>query len=707
MDTLNAAQKQAVSRGDGAALVLAGAGSGKTRVIVERLAWLVDEKGVDSRQLLALTFTNRAAGEMRSRVAARLGVSRFGAWVGTFHSFGLYVLRRDFDKLGRSKTFTIVDDSDQLALIKRLIKEQSATAARVTPREALSWISAQKQELAEPVWDEPAEDAEEETCRALMKGYHDTLVRASAVDFDDLLVLTAKLLEDHEEVRDKYARRYHYIHIDEYQDTNRAQYRIARSLSAARGNLFVVGDEDQAIYSWRGADINNILDFSKDFPDAEVFRLEENYRSAAPILNVANAVVAHNTQRLGKTLFTNQGGGDPVRYYLAKDAEDEARFVVDEASKSGQPCAVLYRTNGQARLLEEALRKKGVAYVVVGGVQFYARKEVKDILAYLRLLVNPNDDVALRRIINLPTRGLGAVTMDKLNALAAQREMPLLQLLRDLEHDQSFTERVRKAVDGFVQLLDDLKLKAATSKVSDLVEAMLEATDYRDYVEQSDEKDFRTRLEIVDEFVSACTEYDERSGGDLLAFLQELALLSDVDGLDAEPPKVTLMTCHSAKGLEFDEVFLIGLEEGLLPHAVAAEEDEEVEEERRLCYVAMTRARKRLTLTSAESRVVYGERRVCEPSRFLGEIPANQLTAIAPKVGGGGRAKRTAAAPAAEPDAIKLGTRVRHATFGMGTVMFTRGRGAKLRARIRFETGRTREFMVSKAPLEVVKGGSR
>ncbi|MBI4559134.1 MAG: UvrD-helicase domain-containing protein [Candidatus Hydrogenedentes bacterium] len=706
LEYLNEAQRRAVTESDGPALVLAGAGTGKTRVIVERLAWLVGEKGVDPRRLLALTFTNRAAGEMRQRVAARLQMERLACWVGTFHSFALYVLRREIEHLGRSASFTVFDDADQFALMKRIVQDLPPNLPKVSPREALHWISLQKQNLSDPAQSAADDPEHAQTLQAAWTRYHTLLEGHNAVDFDDLLVLLVRLLAEHADVRGRYQYRYQYVHIDEYQDTNRAQYMIARWLTESHGNLFVVGDEDQSIYSWRGATIQNILDFERDFPKARVFRLEQNYRSTAPVLAAANAVVAHNQRRLGKTLWTAQEGGESVRFYQAKDGEDEARFVVEDIGKrdlAPRQVAVLFRTNGQARLMEEALRRKGLAYVVIGAVQFYGRKEVKDILSYLRLLVNPADDLSVRRIINVPARGIGAATAERFEEYTKQRNVSLFQVLRDVETDETLTPRSRTAVGAFVHLLDDLRLAARSSQVAPLVETLLAQTGYRAYVEHTDERDYQTRLEIVDEFVSACAQFDAQGKAGLDNFLQELALYSDVDAYDPDTPAVTLLTCHSAKGLEFDHVYLIGLEEGLLPHAGARDSDEELEEERRLCYVAMTRARKTLTLAAAQTRLIYGEPREAARSRFVGEIPPEQLVQV------GQDAARRTAAPVSRPalGPLKMGTRVRHAAFGEGIVMFTAGTGAKLRARIRFQTGRTREFMVGKAPLEILEGKKR
>lgn len=716
MSGLNPQQHAAATASDGPALVLAGAGTGKTRVIVERLAWLAEERGVDPRQLLALTFTNRAAAEMQARLSHRLDMDPVPAWMGTFHAFGLFLLRREMDRLGRSKVFTIFDDSDQLSLMKRLIQQLPDTVAKVSPREALGWISRLKQEVATPETQPPDPDADETDAvfRSLWTPYHDALRRAAAVDFDDLLVLVVQLFQEHEDVLQKYQRRYRYVLVDEYQDTNRAQYLIAKLLSGAHGNLFVVGDEDQSIYSWRGADIRNILEFGKDFADAKVYRLEENYRSTKPILDVANEVVSKNEQRLGKTLRSVKGAGDAVGFYWAEDSDDEARFVIDDIAKKGlspRDVAVLFRTNAQARQIEEALRLKGLNYVVVGGVKFYARKEVKDILAYLRLLVNPGDDESLRRVINVPTRGIGGTTLEQLEGYARLRGVPLSKVLRDVEFDETVSSRARNAVAQFVNLIDDLALQAKTTPVGELVEELLDRVGYRNYVQQSDERDFRSRLDVVDEFAASCVQFDKKStGAELLSFLQDLALVSDVDGLDPQAPAVTLMTCHSAKGLEFEHVYLVGLEEGLFP-LLRDGADDNLEEERRLCYVAMTRAMTRLVLTAAKTRVIYGERREHrEISRFLYEANFDRLVRLNPgkteKAAGAAGARSSAGAAAtsvqADPERVHTGSRVRHAKFGAGQVLFTQGKGDKLKAKIRFNTGRSVMLLLSQAPVEIL-----
>jgi DNA helicase-2/ATP-dependent DNA helicase PcrA len=533
-----------------------------------------------------------------------------------------------------------------------------------------------------------------------------------AVDFDDLLVLTARLFESFPQVCRRYQDRFRHVLIDEYQDTNRVQYRIARALCGDGRDLFVVGDEDQGIYSWRGASIRNIVDFKEDFPNATVYRLEQNYRSTSAILALANAVVAKNVRRLGKTLWCSQTGGGLPRCFEAANADEEARFVAEDIvrrSLSPRQVAILFRTNQQSRLIEEALRRKGLAYVVVGGVRFYGRKEIKDILSYLRLLANPADDVSLIRILNVPTRGIGATSQARLEEYARERRMALFEVLREVEHDETFPARLRNALHEFVQLVDDLSLRTKSLPLASLVEELLGRTGYREHLRLADEKDFRTRIENVGEFLSGCAEYDTRGDGGLAEFLQELALVTDVDEWDESLPTVTLMTCHSAKGLEFDSVYLIGLEEGLFPHASASDSPEELEEERRLCYVAMTRARNDLTLCAARKRLQYGVATDREISSFLKEISSD----LVERVGENGQPLAgVATVRSAEPrgvDArrIKMGTPVLHAKFGKGVVMYTSGNGEKLRARIRFQSGRSMDLMVRVAPLQILDGGER
>lgn len=697
--TLNSEQMAAVSAPDGPSLVLAGAGSGKTRVIVERIRWLIEQHGIDPRNILALTFTNKAAREIRSRVARALDVERLASWMGTFHGFGLFVLRREMERLGRSKEFTVFDDADQLMLMRRLIKELPKELVQVSPREALTWISRHKQELEEPGAAE--EGAEARSYRELWARYHAALDASSAVDFDDLLAIPVRLFEQFPDVADKYRRRFPHILVDEYQDTNRAQYLMLRHLASETGSLFVVGDEDQAIYSWRGADIRNILEFEKDFPNARIYRLEQNYRSTRPILDAANAMIAANTERIGKTLRTDRGAGPVVQFALLEDGKAEAEWVFDAIKVNRYPydrTAILFRTNAQARAIEEVLLRKSIPYQTVGVVRFYARREIKDLIAYLRLLANPADDEALRRIVNVPQRGIGDKTFEQIEQTATAAGEPLLSAMRGLG-SAAGQDRIGKACSDFVSLVDRLSDSRESGGVADLVVRVVEQTHYREWLEQSDASDYRDRIDNVEEFIQSCREHDESSSGGLQGFLQDLAISSEVDRWSEAMPAVTLMTCHSAKGLEFDHVFLIGLEEGFLPHGASMDEVSSVEEERRVCYVAMTRARESLHLSAAKSRSLFGETKPRHVSRFLEAIPASLLAHQG--VGSAGPAS-TGGARRVDSTALKTGTRVRHKTFGTGRVMYTSGTGDNVKVTIRFDRGRSRQFLVRATPLEIM-----
>ncbi len=735
---LNDVQKAAVNHPDGPALVLAGAGSGKTRVIIERLAWLVEERGVDPRNLLALTFTNRAAGEMGRRFAERIHRPKVTSWLGTFHAFGLMVLRREIHHLNREREFNVIDAADQLSIMKRLVKEMPAKFEKVSPKDTLNKISRMKQDVHTLTAANGRGD--EESYVYLWNMYHEVLQKESLVDFDDLLVLLITLFEEHPEVCKRYQERYRHVLLDEYQDTNHAQYCIARMLSEKHGNIFAVGDEDQSIYSWRGADINNILDFARDFPNAVVYRLEQNYRSSGHILSAANAVVKNNLNRLGKTLWTQAEMGEQVRFYLAENADMEAHFVAEDITSRKLPpqeTAILYRTNAQSRALEVALLRKGINYTVVGGVKFYQRREIKDIIAYLRLMVNPKDDEALRRILNTPPRGIGGTSMARIQEYAQLRNMPILAVLREIETDDTLSPRARRAATEFVHMIDDLALEAKTRPVSWCVKTLIEKINYRGYVQSDDQKETKNRLEIIEEFLNSCSNFDNDQNQNLQDFLQSMALVNDVDEYNAENPAISLMTCHSAKGLEFNHVYLIGLEEGLLPLNFDFAPDSELEEERRLCYVAMTRARIDLTLSAAQVRVLYNQNQDREISRFIREIGYDRLHMLHTRSEKRGRGNTSpnrsndtgfVKSPVQEayaekgmmsgksgtgvstkgintvttPGILRIGTRVRHAKFGIGTIQYTSGSGDKLKARIRFSTGRSAMILVKMAPLELL-----
>lgn len=710
MITLNETQQAAVTAPDGPVLILAGAGSGKTRVIVERMAYLVEERGVPARSLLALTFTNKAAGEMRERFAKRINLEYVPSFLGTFHSFGLWILRREAHLVDRPRNFIVFDDGDQLSLMKRLVKELPKNFVAVSPRDALGFISSIKQVEPFPAWSDPPDTIEEVTYRELWTRYHDTLKGCAALDFDDLTALTAFIFEREPEARNRYRDRFHYVLIDEYQDTNRSQYLIARYLGED-GNLFVVGDEDQSVYSWRGADINNILDFAKDFPNAQVYRLEENYRSTQTILDAANAVVAHNVNRLGKTLFTRQGSGVPVRHFFAMNAEQEAAFVAEDMQRrqlAPGSVAVFYRAHTLARLMEEALRSRRIAYTVVGGIKFYSRKEIKDIIAYLRLAVNPADDESLRRIMNVPPRGIGNTSREEFEEYARLRRISLLQAFRECDMNEAISARARRSAQEVAEVIDRITHQAQNMPIALNVEDLLHRIGYRAYVEQSDEKESRSRIEVVDEFVVACKQFDARGDSGLEGFLQELALVSDVDNWEDKGDAVTLMTCHCAKGLEFDHVYLMGLEEDLFPMSRYDDDDDDIEEERRLCYVAMTRARKSLTLTAADQRMLYGvTNNGRRPSRFLKEAGDGRLQRVAysgdPAAGKKAAEPRPTAVQAPTTEALGMGDTIRHARFGRGVVLYVKGAGPKLQARVRFDSGKVAMFMVAQAPIEIVK----
>lgn len=711
MITLNEDQQAAVTAPDKPVLVLAGAGSGKTRVIIERMAYLVENRGVSPHALLALTFTNKAAGEMRQRFAVRLKLEAVSAFIGTFHSFGLWVLRREAYRLDRPNGFIIFDDADQLSLMKRLIKDLPRNFTPVSPRDALSYISNLKQKEPFPSWEDKPLTEEEVTYRELWVRYHEALQQCGAFDFDDLTTLTAVLFERFPEACLRYKQRFRYILIDEYQDTNRSQYLIARSLGE-EGNLFVVGDEDQSIYSWRGADINNILDFSNDFPNALVYRLEENYRSTQAILDAANALVAHNVNRLGKTLFTRKMGGDPVRYFQADDAEQEAAFVAEDILRrqlSPATVAVFYRTHVLARLIEESLRVCRIPYVIIGGIKFYSRKEIKDILAYLRLAINPADNESLRRILNVPPRGIGDVSREEFESYARLRGISLFQALREAEMNEAIAPRACKSAFEVVHAVESTCRMSREKGVAETVEHLLETIRYREYIQQSDEKESRNRIEVVNEFIVACKQHDARGERGLHSFLQELALLSDVDTWEDGGNAATLMTCHCAKGLEFDHVYIVGLEEDLFPISRYDALEEDLEEERRLCYVAMTRARKSLTLTSAKKRIIYGSATTGRlPSRFLQEAGLERIQRInfmgEPLVGKKKEViqrQPSSAIPILQP--VAVGDVIRHASFGQGVVSFVQGSGEKMQVRVRFDSGRVAKLALAKAPIEVIK----
>ena len=632
LDGLTEPQRQAVTHMEGPLLVVAGAGSGKTRVITRRVAHLVSQ-GVRPHRILAVTFTNKAAGEMRERIEALAGSG--GVWVSTFHSLCAAMLRISADQLGLVAGFSIYDRDDQLRAVKLAMRHHGISTTTLRPASVLNKISNAKNQLLSPSeYQATVAGYSDELAAKVYKSYQEVLDANGAMDFDDLLMVVAQRLASDAAFRERWQQRFDYVLIDEYQDTNRAQYLIAGRLSAGHGNLCATGDADQAIYGWRGADIRNILDFKKDFPDAEVVKLEQNYRSTQVILDAANSLIQRNSQRHERGLWTENPRGEPVRFHLADDADDEADFIVTtvQAAVTGgrrlRDFAIFYRTNAQSRAMEEALVRASVPHRLVGAIEFYARQEIKDLLAFLRVVANERDGLSLLRIVNTPTRGLGAKTIGHLRERAEEQGIPLGDALAQADQVDALGPRARNAAAAFAAVVAELRA-AAELPVAELCHLVLETTGYAKWLEKPDNEE---RRENISEFLRKAADYEAKNPeGTLATFLQEIALVSDVDNLDATADAITLMTLHAAKGLEFPVVFITGMEEGLLPHSNSirieesffGEDRTKVEEERRLCYVGMTRAQQELVLTAAADRMQFNGPSVRQPSRFLTELSAD------------------------------------------------------------------------------------
>ncbi|MDT7777579.1 MAG: ATP-dependent helicase UvrD/PcrA [Acidobacteriota bacterium] len=637
LSSLNERQREAVEMTDGPLLILAGAGSGKTRVITVRIAYLISERGVAPYNILAVTFTNKAAQEMRERVKRLLEGQRLESapLVSTFHSLCVRMLRRDIEKLeeGYTRSFTIYDQDDSSRVIKACIKDLGYDDQRLAPRQTQSAISHSKNSgLDAEGYAARAEYTDEKRAAIarVFKLYEERLVNNNALDFDDLMIKAVRLLRKREDVRAYYNERFRYILVDEYQDTNSLQFALINFLTQKQQNICVVGDESQSIYRWRGADISNILNFEQHYPEARTIKLEQNYRSTQTILDTADAVIKHNTERKDKTLWTANPEGSPVRYYQAMDAESEARFVaakIEEHRRADRQmrAAVLYRTNAQSRVFEEALRRAGIAYNIVGGFSFYERAEVRDVVSYLKLALNPHDSVALLRVINTPTRGLGKQTLDELDRRAKDFGVSLWETIAIITHQgEGFSPRAVAALKKFQTIIERLVAHAQKEAASEVVKAAILDTGYADSLKAENSEEAESRLENLQELVNAAVDYDEEEGGGLRDFIDAAALVSDTDQYKGDAP-VTLMTMHSAKGLEFPVVFIVGMEDGLFPHSRSAADQAELEEERRLCYVAITRAERFLYVTHAMRRRVYGEELASEPSQFLNEMPLDSI----------------------------------------------------------------------------------
>ncbi|MBN9654852.1 DNA helicase PcrA [Halobacillus litoralis] len=629
---LNTEQREAVTHTEGPLLIMAGAGSGKTRVLTHRIAYLLSEKDVAPRNILAITFTNKAAREMKERVESLVGKDGEKIWMSTFHSMCVRILRRDIDRIGYDRNFSILDSSDQLSVIKQVLKEINLDPKKWDPRAMLGAISNSKNELmtAED-YEKQANNMHEEQIAQIYKGYQKKLRKNQSLDFDDLIMQTLRLFDEVPEVLESYQRRFQYIHVDEYQDTNHAQYQLVKHLASRYQNLCVVGDSDQSIYAWRGADIQNILNFESDYPKARTILLEQNYRSTELILDAANNVIDKNSGRKPKRLWTDNKGGEKIHYHQAGTEREEGLFVTDKIEdlvRQGkfryQDVAILYRTNAQSRTIEETFVKAGVPYQMIGGTKFYDRKEIKDMLAYLRLIANPNDDLSFQRVVNEPKRGVGKTSMDKMLAYAADHDISLYEAAAEVDF-VGVSAKAAKAIMSFRKMIQTWAEQQEFLSATDMVQEVIDKTGYEEMLMNEKSIEAQSRLENIEEFKSVTKNFEENAEDKtLVAFLTDLALIADIDSMNEDPSSddtVTLMTLHSAKGLEFPVVFLIGMEENVFPHSRALMDEEEMEEERRLAYVGITRAEKELFISHAKMRTLYGRTNMNPISRFIHEIP--------------------------------------------------------------------------------------
>ena len=752
-DTLNEPQREAVRHTDGPLLILAGAGSGKTRVLTHRIAYLIEELGVNPWNILAITFTNKAAGEMRQRVDNLVGFGSESIWVSTFHSMCVRILRRFIDRLGYDSRFTIYDTDDQKTLMKAVCKKVDIDTKQFKERMLLSVISSAKNEMILPEEFElnAGGDFAQLKIAKVYREYEAQLKANNALDFDDLLVKTVQLLQTQPDVRENYQERFRYIMVDEYQDTNTVQFKLVSLLAGKYRNLCVVGDDDQSIYKFRGANIRNILDFEKEYPDAKVIKLEQNYRSTGNILNAANGVISNNKGRKDKTLWTANGEGEKISLRQFDTAYDEAEFIAEDIKKevrdgaSYNDNAVLYRTNAQSRLLEEKFIAMNIPYKIVGGINFYARREIKDILAYLKTVDNGQDDLSVRRIINVPKRGIGLTTINRIQESADERGISFYEALLAPEMIPGAGRSASK-LDSFAALIEYFKGQAEKESLTDLLNEILDMTGYAQNLEADDEIDAESRLQNIEELLNKAAAYEEdcEDRGEkatLSGFLEEVALVADIDSLEEDQDYVVLMTLHSAKGLEFPHVYLAGMEDGLFPShmTIMGDDPEELEEERRLCYVGITRAEQQLTLTCARKRMVRGETQYNRISRFVSEIPPELLdtgsrkrtyfseddgtdgTTAAGNLFSGGKtvsdgSSRSKAYASKKPYTVLtkgsqlraqksdslaygVGDRVRHVKFGEGTVLDIKEGGRDFEVTVEFDTAGVRKMFAMFAKL--------
>lgn len=716
IDSLNDAQRQAVTAPLSSMLVLAGAGSGKTRVLVHRIAWLVQAEAMSPYSIMAVTFTNKAAAEMRARIEDLLGIPPRGMWVGTFHGLSHRLLRAHYQDANLPESFQILDSDDQLRVIKRIMKAMQLDEQRWPPRQAQWYINSKKDEGLRPDYIDPGYDPFERTMVDVYRAYHQYCDQMGVVDFGELLLRAHELFLKRPDILQHYRKRFRYVLVDEFQDTNAVQYAWLRLLAGDEDKMMVVGDDDQSIYGWRGARIENIRQFTVDFPKATTVRLEQNYRSTGTILNAANAVIANNPDRLGKELHTDIGDGEAIQLYSGFNEMDEARFITDRISEainegsSRKDIAILYRSNAQSRNLEEALLRAGIPYRIYGGQRFFERAEIKNALAYLRLVSTPHDDTSLERVINIPARGIGEKTVEKLREAARTQEVSLWQAVKSIIANKAIGGKAGRSLAEFVDLIETLSAAGDDLDLGELTDRVITHTGLVEHHEKEKGEKGRARVENLEELVTACRQFDiedleldEETEGmsPLDAFLANAALESGEGQADQFSDSVQMMTLHSAKGLEFPVVFLAGMEEGLFPHKMSLGEGN-LEEERRLCYVGITRAMEKLCLTYAENRRLYGKDTFNRPSRFIREIPGELIREV--RLGGTisrPASVRQPAAPAASAG-LMLGQRVHHDIFGEGMIVNAEGDGAQARVQVNFDTDGTKWLMMAYANLTVL-----
>jgi len=717
LDELNPAQREVVSAPPGHALVLAGAGSGKTRVLTHRIGWLNEVVGVPAHGILAVTFTNKAAAEMRGRVEALLRNGARGMWIGTFHGLAHRLLRLHWQEAGLPESFQVLDQDDQVRLLKRISADLELDEGRFPPRQMAWWINAQKDEGRRPKHIQPAGgDLFGSTMLKVYEAYQARCQRAGLVDFAELLLRAHELWLEHPVLLHHYQQRFRHLLVDEFQDTNAIQYAFVRVLAGDTGEVFAVGDDDQAIYGWRGAKVENVHRFLKDYPGARTLKLEQNYRSTGNILAAANAVITHNPDRLGKQLWTADGDGEPIDLFAAYNEVDEARFVVDRVQAwirdggSAGDNAVLYRSNAQSRAIEEQLVQAGLPYRVYGGQRFFERMEIKDALAYLRLITNRADDAAFERAVNTPPRGIGGKTLDEVRRHARDRAVPLWDAAVALSNGSDLPGRARNALRAFADLVDALQAGTAESPLHEQFDHVIANSGLRAHYAAESKGQLDSRTENLDELVSVASRFERRDDEasaemtELVAFLSYASLEAGEGQAEAGEDGVQLMTLHSAKGLEFPQVFLVGLEEGLFPSAKSVDESGRLEEERRLAYVGLTRARQKLVLTYAETRRLHGMEMYGTPSRFLREIPPALVRDVRPKVSASrpsyGPPRSAALLDTGGGPSLRLGQRVMHPSFGEGVVMDAEGSGAHARIQVNFERGGAKWLVLGYANLQ-------